>query len=53
VSAFAVKNSDRESISSEKISTSPSAMPASWNPFRMANTDTPWMVFVNVSTPCR
>ncbi len=53
MSAFAVKNSDRESISPEQISTSPSATRTSWKPFRMAYTDTPEMVFMNVSTPCR
>ena len=53
MSAFAVRNSDLESISSEKISTSPSVIPASRNPSRMAYVDTPWIEFMNASTPCR
>ncbi len=53
MSAFPVRNSDRESISSENSSTSPSLTPTFRNPSRMAYVDTPWIEFMNASTPCR
>ena len=41
VSAFAVRNSDSDPISSEKMRISLSAAPASWKPLRNAVVDAP------------
>jgi hypothetical protein len=53
VSAFAVRNSDSESISPENRMNSLSTIPTSAKPVRRAHSDTPWIEFMNACTPCR
>ena len=41
MSAFAVRNTDSDPISSEKMMIELSSTPASWKPFRIAYVDAP------------